>query len=64
MTSLEKDKTFSEVFYAWMKKGIVCQEKDQWKHRKKIYSSVFTYDFIISHIPLMVTIANDVFDEF
>ena len=63
-TALEKDYTFSEVFYSWIRRGIVCQEKDEWKHRKKQLSKVFNFDFVTSHVPLMITIANDVFCDF
>ena len=53
-----------EVFYEWVKKGLVCKEKEEWKLRRKFLSQVFNHDFIVSHIPLKVKIANKLFEEF
>ena len=53
-----------DIFYSWLKKGIVCMQKEEWKHRKKTLSQVFNYDFITSQIPLMINVANNVFDKF
>ena len=52
-----------EVFYSFFKKGIIPIEKDQWKHRRKLLSQVFNFDFITSHIPMMTSIADQVFEE-
>ena len=62
MVALEKVLGIYEVFYSWVKKGLVCKERDEWKHRKRILSQVFNFDFITSHVPLMVGIVNNVFD--
>ena len=54
----------TEVFYSIVKNGLVAVEGKKWKHRRKLISKVFNYDFITSLIPEMVHIANRVFDDF
>ena len=53
-----------ETYYSVIRKGIVCTEREDWRHRRKILSQVFNFDFIVSHIPMMATIADQVFDHF
>ena len=43
---------------------MICAEGAQWKHRRKNISQAFNFDFIVSHIPMMVQIADKAFDEF
>ena len=61
---LPKEKKIIEVFFSILPKGLVAIEGNEWKHRRKLISKVFTYDFIISHIPMMSKIADQVFDSF
>lgn len=39
------------AFSLLLEKGLLLAEGDNWKNRKKIISSVFHYDFIITLIP-------------
>lgn len=64
MMTLHKVVGIYEVFYSWIKHGLVCMEKDAWKHRKKMLSEVFNYNFITSHIPLMANIVDKVCEKF
>lgn len=61
---LPKECKMAEVFYSIVKNGLVAVEGKKWKHRRKLISKVFNYDFITSLIPEMVHIANRVFDDF
>ena len=61
---LPKECKMTEVFYSIVKNGLVAVEGKKWKHRRKLISKVFNYDFITSLIPEMVHIANRVFDDF
>ena len=51
-----------EVFFTGIKNGMICAEGNQWKHRRKNISQAFNFDFIVSHIPMMVQIADKAFD--
>ena len=61
---LQKEKSLAEVFYSVVKKGLVSIDGNWWKHRRRMISKVFTHEFIVSQIPMMCTIINQVFDEF
>ena len=61
---LPKEKSLTQVFYSLSKKGLVDVEANEWRHRRKLISKVFTHEFIISRIPMMCTIASQAFDEF
>jgi len=37
-----------------LKRGIAFIDKDVWRHRRRILSKVFNYDFIASQISVMV----------
>ena len=58
---LPKEKNLAAVFFSLFKKGLVATEGNQWKHRRKLLSKVFTYDFITSQIPMMGKIIDEVF---
>ena len=45
------------------KKGMIGIEAEDWKHRRKLVSKVFTHEFISSHIPMMIDIANGAFED-
>ena len=47
-----------------LKRGLVFIEKDVWRHRRRILSKVFNFDFIGSQIPVMVESANLMFERF
>jgi cytochrome P450 len=53
---MEKDKDLYEVFFSIFRKGLFLSENGEWKHRRKLLSNVFNYDFITAHIPMMVDI--------
>ena len=55
---LPKEKNLAEVFFSLVKKGLIAVEGNEWKHRRKMISKVFTHEFIASQIPLMCTILN------
>ena len=61
MFSFNKEKETASVFFAFIKKSLIAIDGTEWKHRKKLLSKVFNYDFIASHIPTMVRIADTVF---
>jgi len=48
---LPKEKKIVEVFYSIIRKGLVSIEGKKWKHRRKLISTVFNYDFIIALVP-------------
>ena len=52
-----------ETLFTFIKHGLLSIEKDVWKSRRKIFSQVFNFDFITSHIPMMINIADEIFDE-
>ena len=51
------------MFYSFAGRAITNVEDNEWKHRRKLLSKVFNYDFIVAHIPMMITIADKVFDD-
>lgn len=51
-----------EVFFTMFKKGMLCAEGTKWKHMRKTVSQAFNFDFIVSHIPMMISIADKAFD--
>ena len=53
-----------ETFFSSFKKGLICSEREGWKHRRKLLSQVFNFDFILENIPVMVKIADKAFEEF
>ena len=61
---LPKVKGLYDVLFTITRKGLTRVEGDEWKHRRKLVSQVFNFDFITSHIPMMVKVANQVFQEF
>ena len=63
MMIMPKEKGIFEVFFSIVAKGIIAIEGSDWKHRRRLLSKVFNYDFITDHIPMMITIADKVFDE-
>ena len=58
---VEKEKSIYQVFFSIFNKGILLVEKSKWKHRRKLLSSIFNYDFITSQIPMMIKIADTAF---
>lgn len=64
MMILQKEKKLSEVFWYVFNKGLPGIEGKEWKHRRGMLSKVFNYDFITQHIPIMLTIADELFDRF
>jgi len=54
------DMVFKLVIFM-TKKGLAFIEKDVWKHRRRILSKVFTYDFISSQIPNMILTIDKMF---
>jgi len=44
-----------------LKRGIVFIEKDVWRHRRRVLSKVFNYEFITSQIPVMMQSADMMF---
>ena len=61
---LQKEKNLAQVFYSLIKRGLVSIEGNEWKHRRKLISKVFTHEFIVAQIPMMCTIADQTFEEF
>ena len=61
---MEKEKDLFEVFFSIVRRGLVVSEGNEWKNKRKLLSNVFNHDFITSHIPMMITIADQVFDDF
>ena len=59
-----KDPKVTALFYSVIGKGIVMIEGSEWKHRRKLLSHVFTHDFITALIPQMITVLDQVFEEF
>jgi cytochrome P450 len=53
-----------EVFRDITKDGVANTEGLEWKNRRKVLTKVFNFEFIVSQIPTMVAIADEVFDEF
>jgi len=43
--------------------GIFFSEGEKWKSKRKLFSSLFTFDMLKSLIPPIVNIANNVFNE-
>ena len=52
------------IFLMIVEKGIVVVENQEWKNRRRILSKVFNYDFIVSQIPNIISIADKIFDQF
>ena len=63
MMVLHKEKDLNQVLFSTITNGIIGLEGDDWKNRKKMLSKVFNHDFITGHIPMMINIADKVFDE-
>ena len=55
---------YFDVLIILFKKSILCAEGTKWKHTRKTLSQVFNFDFIVSQIPTMTKVADQVFDEF
>jgi cytochrome P450 len=51
-----------ECFSSVFRNGLLFLEREDWKQHRKIISKVFNYDFIVSEIPTMITVADKVFD--
>ena len=47
-----------------IERGLIFIEKNIWKHRRRILSKVFNFDFIASQIPVMVQSADMIFNRF
>lgn len=62
--TMPKDAKVTELFFAVIGKGMSLSEGNQWKHKRKLLSQVFTHDFITALIPKMVTIIEQTFDNF
>ena len=43
--------------------SILTLEGAEWVHRRKFLTKILNFDFISSHIPNMITIADNVLDE-
>jgi cytochrome P450 len=61
---LPKENKIVEVFFSIIKNGLVNVEGKKWKHRRKLISKVFNFDFITSLVPEMIEIADNIFDDF
>lgn len=53
-----------KIFRYVLQKGLIFIEKNVWKHRRRILSKVFNFDFIGSQIPVMVQSADVMFEKF
>ena len=61
---LPKENKIIEVFFSILRKGLVAIEGKKWKHRRKLISKVFNYDFITALVPEMIELADNIFDNF
>jgi cytochrome P450 len=61
---MAKERNLFETFFTVINRGMLTSEGTDWKNKRKILSSVFNYEFITSHIPMMIMIADKVFDDF
>jgi len=61
---LPKENKIIEVFFSILRKGLVAIEGKKWKHRRKLISKVFNYDFITALVPEMIELADSIFDNF
>jgi cytochrome P450 len=61
---MPKNQAPLEVLFSIIKKGLVGVEGKAWRHRRKLLSKIFNFDFIKEEIPLMVAVADNVFNEF
>ena len=50
-----------EVFFSFVNHGIIRTDGDEWKHRRKLLSNEFSYDFVANHISVMKDISENVF---
>jgi cytochrome P450 len=61
---LRKKSESAEIFFSLIKRGLFFIEGQEWRHRRKTLSKAFNFDFIVQHIPTMVKVADQTFDEF
>jgi cytochrome P450 len=53
---------FIGPFRSLSPKGLPSLENNSWKFHRRILAKVFNYDFITSQIPMMISIADQLFD--
>lgn len=61
---LEKEKDIFGIWLSIFGNGMLASERNEWKDKRKVLSRVFTYDFIIDSLPMIINIADQVFDDF
>ena len=53
-----------ELFFFSSPRSIIVTEGQEWYKKKKVFSKIFNFDFIVSQIPNMCKIVDSNFDKF
>lgn len=61
---LIKKNTAFDIFKYIIQRGIIFIQKETWKHRRRLISKVFNFQFISSQIPTMAKNADFCFQKF